>query len=123
MGEKKDDIWHGSRLKEIPEHIKQYIKTRIDLLKLSAIENLSQAAGWAALGILLFFFGLFGLIFLSISLAFAIGSLLGSYALGFLIVAALFIISGVIIFVMRKKLLLNPIINGIIKAVYHGHEE
>jgi membrane protein implicated in regulation of membrane protease activity len=103
-----------SRLKEIPDHIRAFIKTRLAYYKLVAIEGAASAASGAITGLLLFIFGLFFILFLFIGLALLIGSAIGSAGGGFLIVAALFLVlSGIVVF-FNKPLIKDPVTKMII---------
>jgi hypothetical protein len=116
--QEKEDIWQTGRLKDIPDHVLDYLKTKFELYKVIFIEQISQAASNIVLGVLLFLIGLFTLIFLSITLALVIGKALDETYLGFLIVSCIYIIAGIILFTMKKKLILEPITNMIIQKVF-----
>lgn len=116
--QEKEDIWQTGRLKDIPDHVLDYLKTKFELYKVIAIEQISQAASNVVLGVLLFLIGLFTLVFLSVTLALIIGKALDEPYLGFLIVTCIYILAGIILFVMKKKLILEPITNMIIKKVF-----
>ena len=105
-----------SRLAEIPGHIKDFIKTKIAYFKLVAIDSGASAASALILGIGLFFFGIFFIIFLSIAGAIGIGYLVNNMALGFLIVALLYLLLAVLLFVMRKTLITKPITSALINT-------
>jgi hypothetical protein len=100
---------HTSRLKEIPDHIKSFIRTKLAYYKLAAIEGAANAAAGALTGILLFIFGIFFLIFLFVGIALLIGSAIGSTAAGFLIVAGFFLLLAVLAVVLNKPLIKNPV--------------
>jgi len=62
--------------------------------------------------------GLFFLGFLFTALAWWLSSLFDSTALGFLCVAGLFLLFIVLLFALRKKVIVPIIRNAIIKAIY-----
>ncbi len=105
-----------SRLAEIPAHIKDFAKTKLAYFKLTAIDSGASAASVAALGVILFLLGLFFLIFISIAAGIGLGYLVNNMAIGFLIVALLFLLLAFIIFKMRNKLITNPITAALINA-------
>ena len=106
-----------SRLAEIPGHVKDFIKTKIAYFKLAAIDSGASAASAAILGVGLFFFGIFFIIFISIAAAIGLGYLVNNMALGFLIVAALYLLMVVILFTMRQKLITKPITSALINSL------
>ncbi len=81
----------------------EFIKTGIELLKLKAIDRISEAvssvAAWIIAGVILFS----GLIIGSVGVAFWLGELLGKTWYGFFIVAGVYFISGLITLAVFKK--------------------
>ncbi|MGZ5244305.1 MAG: phage holin family protein [Bacteroidia bacterium] len=112
-----------SRLAEIPGHVKDFAKTKLAYYKLSAIEGGAAAASGAVLGISLFFLGLFFFIFISIAAAIGLGYLVDNMALGFLFVALIYLLLAVLIFVMRDRLITNPITTGLINALANDNND
>lgn len=102
----------------LKEHVSEYVQTTVQLAKAKATKGASNAAAGAAIGIATVVFGLFFLAFLFTSLAWWLGSLLESPALGFLCVAGLFLLFIILIFALRKKVIVPLIRNIIIKAIY-----
>lgn len=103
---------------QFKEHVSEYAKTTIDLAKAKATKGASNAAAGATIGIAAFFLGLFFLIFLFNALAWWLASLLNSNALGFLCVAGFFLLLLILIFALRKKVIVPLIRNAIISKVY-----
>jgi apolipoprotein N-acyltransferase len=103
---------------QLKDHVSDYAKTTIDLVKAKATKGASNAAAGAAIGVVAFFLVLFFLIFLFTALAWWLASLLNSPALGFLCVAGFFLLLLVLIFALRKKVIVPMIRNAIISKVY-----
>lgn len=102
----------------LKDHVGEYVKTYIEITKAKVTQSASTAASGAAIGIAALFFGLFFLFFAFCGIALWIGSLLNSNALGFLIVAAFFLVLIIVIFALRKKVIVPMIRNTIISKVY-----
>ncbi len=102
----------------LKDHVSDYVQTTVQLAKAKATKGASNAAAGAAIGIATLVFGLFFLAFLFTALAWWLASLLSSPALGFLCVAGLFLILIVLLFVLRKKVIVPMIRNAIISAIY-----
>ena len=102
----------------LKDHLSEYVQTTVQLAKAKATKGASNAAAGAAIGIATLVLGLFFLIFLFTALALWIGSLLNSASLGFLCVAGLFLLLIILLFALRKKLIVPMIRNAIVKAVY-----
>lgn len=113
-------------LSEMKVEFKEYVENRIDLVKLHVVEKLSKiTAGFAVkMGVLYLLF--FALTFLSLAMAFFLGSLLDSNTLGFLAVAMLYLMVALIFYAMRRKLVEKPIIKNYINLFFPNfddHEE
>lgn len=71
---------------------KEYIDTQIELIRLKAISKASRIIGKLAVDILKLLLVGISVFFICFALALYLGSLLGSYALGFLVTAGIFIL-------------------------------
>ena len=99
----------NSQVESLLEKIKDYVETRIELLKLKAIDKSSGVISSILSFVVLAVFSLFFLILMSIGLALWIGDLLGKSYYGFFIVAFVYIIIGLVIFFGRKKWVKPPV--------------
>ncbi|MDQ6610658.1 MAG: phage holin family protein [Bacteroidota bacterium] len=102
----------------LKDHVSEYVQTTVQLAKAKATKGASNAAAGVAIGITAAVLGLFFLAFLFTALAWWLATLLNSAALGFLCVAGLFLLLLVLIFALRKKVIVPLIRNAIIKAIY-----
>lgn len=96
--------------------LKDYASKRIDLLKMEATEKSSITAGIVAIVVMLVVFGLFFIILLNIGLGFLIGSFLGNYAYGILIMAGIYLLLMIIVLLSAKSIK-NFVANKIIKSL------
>lgn len=83
--------------------VKEYISTRVELFKLTAIEQATGIGAGLATGAFIAFTSLFALVFGSAALGFWLGSLLNSYGLGFAIVMLIYLILAVIMVFVKSK--------------------
>ncbi|MHA6697953.1 phage holin family protein [Chryseobacterium sp. A301] len=96
--------------------VKEYASKRLELLKLEATEKSSKGAG------LLVFFGLaalaalFFILLFNIGVGLYIGSLLGNYGYGILIVAGFYLLVLLLLIVLRK-FITSKVAGGIIKFI------
>lgn len=100
---------------EIKDRFQEYVSDRITLVKLQAVEKISVAAAAIISGVLLAVFGLFLLIFISITLGFLFSHWLDSYAAGFGIVAGIYLLLILIVIFFGKKLFGNAITHKLIQ--------
>ena len=105
----------SSSIESLIDRVKSYAETRIDLLKLKAIDKSSSFLSTLVTMIVLGMVGLIFIILLNIGLALYIGSLVGNAYYGFFIVAGFYLIAGLVIFVCRDKWLKTPVSNVMIK--------
>ena len=103
--------------------VEDYIETKIDIIKLKAIDKTGSALSGAIVGIAAAVLGLFILQFLSFSAAYAIAEYTGYHYLGFLCVAGFYILLTVLIFALKEKFVTMPIINSLLKKFYHKTED
>ena len=108
---------------ELADTIKDYVNSRVESVKLNAAEKSSAAisfmvAGMVAAGVFLLFF-----IFISIALAIGLGEWIGNAWLGFLVVACLHLLVGILVWVAREKLIQLPVMNAFIKHLFKSPDE
>lgn len=111
-----DDL--KTKAAHLKEHVSEYVQTTVQLAKVKATKGASNAAAGAVIGITALVLGLFFLAFLFTALAWWLGDLLNSPALGFLCVAGFFLLLIILVFTLRKKVIVPMIRNAIISAVY-----
>jgi Putative Actinobacterial Holin-X, holin superfamily III len=112
-----------ARAEEITDNIKEYINTRIESVKLGVAEKssavIANLVAGAVVAVVFFFF----IIFTGIALSFALGDWIGKTWAGFLIVATLYLLIGIIVWMVRGKLIRLPIMNAMIQQLFKEDEE
>ncbi|HLG41542.1 MAG TPA: phage holin family protein [Chitinophagaceae bacterium] len=112
-----------TKVESLFEKFKAYGSTRLSQAKLSVAEKGSKlAAGLIAMLVIALVFFLF-LVLLSAAAAIAIGQWLGSLWLGFVIVAGLVLLTGLIIWMAKDRLLRIPIMNRLIEALFDEEKD
>lgn len=104
-----------TNVEELFYKLKEYGDTRLDLFKLKAINKVSGFLGTLITSIILVCLLLLILVCISVGLSILIGSAIGSMAGGFFIMAAIYMIIGLVLFSTRTKILKTPISNKLIK--------
>jgi len=99
---------------------REYAETKADLLKLKVADKASDTVSDAASTMVVFIFGAFFLLTLSIGLALLIGEWLGKNYYGFFIVAGFYGIAGVIVKANRVNLVKTPVSNFIIGKILNS---
>lgn len=107
----------------IIEQIKEYAETRIKLIKYKTIDQatgiIASVVAYSIIAVL----GLFILLFLNITLALFLGSVLGSYWAGFGCVTLLYIILAILVFVLKAKYIEAPLISLFIKTLFKDNSK
>lgn len=103
-------------VEELFYKLKDYGETTLDLYKLKAINKVSGFLSNLIVGLLLIVLLFLVLVCITIGLGLLIGSWLGNI-LGFFIMAAIYIIIGLVLFSGRKKILKEPVANNLIKEL------
>ncbi len=107
-----------TKAEDLAESIKEYINLRIASIKLSTAEKTATvvaniiAGSVAAIVMLLF------VVFASVALALGLGIWLDNSWAGFLIVAGLYLLFGIIVWTARGKLIKLPVMNALIQQLF-----
>lgn len=107
-----------SRVENLLLHLKEYATLRIRLAELKASSKGSLLASSLVTIIILFIFGFFFVLLFSIGIAFLIGSYLGEWYWGFLLVAAFYLVVGIACFAFKNKWIRRPLNDLIIKEMF-----
>jgi hypothetical protein len=115
--EKKDNFF--SETKKLLEN---YVHDRILLLKLEWTKKAANASAGIANGLMLAVFGLFALIFFSVTLGFVFSELTGSFIWGFAIVTGIYVLLLVLL-IANKKWITRKVSGAVISSVFSNKKE
>jgi len=109
---------HDLLTKDIPGKLKGIGTAYTEYYKAITYEKLVIIiSGISILAILFITINLF-LLFLFIGLALYIGKLLGSFALGFVILGSIYLLVGLLFYLMRKKWIISPVVKVLQTILY-----
>ena len=94
-----------------------YIETRVELLRLKAVDTSSEVASSLATNIVLLLVLFLVVSMVNIGVSLWLGELLGRAFYGFFIVAGFYAIVGLLLFIFRKKWIKTPISRLIIQKI------
>lgn len=97
------------------DRVKSYVETRIDLLRLKAIDKSSSFLSLLLSMIVVILVSFISVMMISVGLALLLGDWLGKSYYGFFIVGGIYLITGLVLYSLRDKLLRSPIANSMIK--------
>lgn len=103
------------------EHSKEYIETYAKYKLLQAAEKVAGIVSGIVYAVLALFFLLFILMFLGIGTGVWIGNLTNSMVIGFFSVAGIFLLIIILLFILRKKLVI-PFLNNLIISILNVKE-
>lgn len=109
-------------LNEFKERLSSFIGLKIELFKLNAYERVARIIAILSHSLILMLLALFAILFLFFTLAFFLGYLLNSTALGFLIVAGIYILLFIITYYSKKSIQIG-IMNIVIGAIQEKEED
>ena len=111
------------KLEGLTDHVKEYVNTRVELTKLRIAEKTSLIIGNLVAGGIVILFFLFVLMFGSIAGAWALSDWIGKRYSGFLIVAGIYLLFGIIVWIARGRFIRFPVMNAIIKKLHNEDED
>lgn len=104
---------HG--IKSLFEDLQNYVDTRIELIKLQAIDKISGGISSVISMVVIIIILTMFFILLNIGLAIWIGNCLGAYYYGFLILSGFYGIVGLLFYLSRDKWVKHPVRDMLIK--------
>ncbi len=108
------------KIEEMVETLKEYVDTRIEIVKLRTAARSSAIIANLIAAIIASIFILIFIIIASIAIAIWLGAWLGNAWLGYLIVAGIHLLLGIIVWMARGKFIRIPVMNSIIKQLYQS---
>jgi len=111
-----------AKAEELASAVKEYVDTRLDSVKLSVAEKTSAVLANVLAGMVVALVFVCFIFFGSIALALLLGSWLGAWWLGFLIVAGIYLLLGLITWLARGRLIRLPIMNAMIRQLFNRLE-
>lgn len=111
-----------SKAGDLTDSITEYIQSYYKLTLLNAADKATSIAASTLASVTVLFLGTFVILFGGVALALWIGDMLNSYALGFVLVAALFLLIIIVVVAMKKKIVFPIIRDSLINKLYEPNE-
>jgi len=112
----------NNHFEKLTDNLKEYVNTRYDLITLKltqkAADISSQIVAVILIGVVISMF----LLFINIAMAFYLSSLLSNNYAGFFIVAGFYLLLTLIFIIGKKKLIITPIRNLIVKQILQDEQ-
>ena len=107
----------------LTENVKDYINLRIDLVKLILTEKIAKLATFFLIAIIFFILAMFLLLFLSLAFVFWYGNDIGPAWVAALFVTAFYVVAGVLVYLLRHALFINPLVVQLTKILMEDKDE
>jgi hypothetical protein len=104
-------------VEKLTENLKEYANTRYEIVTLHAAQKAANIGSQSVALILIAIFGSMFLLFINIAAAFYISDLMSNSFAGFFIVSGFYLCLTVILLLCRKKAIVLPLRNLIIKQI------
>lgn len=111
-----------NNIRELVKELKEYIANQKDYVKLELTEKLSIIMSTILLAIVLILLGVVILFYLSFSLVHLLEPYVGGLVNSYAIVAGFLLLLGGIIYLLRKKIFVEPIVNFMAKLFLNDSE-
>jgi hypothetical protein len=108
----------STNIEKLTDNVKEYLQTRQELIFLKVTEKVSNIGSYALSGLVIGVLTLMFVLFISIAGAMYFSSRLGNPYSGFFIVAGIYLLLLVIVAVFKKKMIVKPVRNKIIKEIF-----
>lgn len=108
----------NGKLEELTESLKSYVSTNLELIKYQTIERATVIVADLIVNILVGVLLLFFVFFISLWACFYLSALLGDNYSGIAIVAGFYLLVGLILFMVRKKMVIKPLRNKIVSNIF-----
>lgn len=123
MPEKREATGNGHDLNSLSQEVKHYLHLQKRYLALDAVEKVTRLLSAVAVAVVCLILGAMILFFTLYALAEWIGTLLGSTAAGFLIVAILLLIMALVFFSHRQQWVVQPMARLMAELFLDNDEE
>src|SRR5688572_1776586 len=106
-----------SSIESLIERLRNYGETRLELIKLKAINKSSGFVSALVSYLVMVLILVCCFLFINIGIALLLGELLGKLYYGFFIIAVLYAVTGMILFKLKDKWIKTPVINMMLKEL------
>ena len=107
----------------LAEESKKWLALRARYAKFSAVDKIVRITSALVLTLVIALLTMLALIYLSFAAAYELGDMLGSCALGFLLVGAVYIIVLLVILIKRRAWIERPLVSFLVDVLTDEYEE
>ena len=104
-------------------NIKSYVKLKLEYFKISLLEKQAGLVSGLMLLMLMTTISFFILLFLSLAFVYWFDSRTGNMTLAFILVASMWLLLGLVVYLLRKPMFINPVIRKLFAAMEIDEDE
>jgi hypothetical protein len=108
---------------ELTDDVRRYVRLRISMLKLLLTEKLSGLFSFIVITMIFFIIFLFVVLFLSLAFIYWFRIHVGPAYWGAMIVAGFYILLAIIIYLLRVRLFVNPVVRQLSQILLEEEQE
>jgi ABC-type sugar transport system permease subunit len=108
----------NEQMDQLTQHLKQYVRTTIEIIKLELIERSIIISSYILLQVVRYMLFTIALLILSIALGFYISNYLNDYIAGFGFVGTIYLLIAMILSVLNQRKIEKAIQNKIIRNLF-----
>lgn len=102
-------------LQQLYKDIKKYVELQTEYVKVEFVEKLTILVSTLVIITVIIILVIAALFFLFFSLAYALVPVVGSLAISFCIIAAIYVVLIIVLFSFRKQFIINPLVRFLSK--------
>jgi hypothetical protein len=106
------------RIETISAQLKAYANARIEAARLEIAEKVSGLFSNLIAGVIVALVFLIFFLFFNFSIAYLLAELTGKTWVGFLIVAAFYLLVAIVVWAARERIIRIPVMNSILKVLF-----
>ncbi len=111
-----------SKAGDLADSVSEYVKTYYKYTILNTADKATGILASTVASLVILFLGIFVLLFAGLALGIWLGYLLDNMAVGYLLVAGLYLLVIIIVVALRKKIVFPLIRNKIVRNLYEQHD-
>jgi hypothetical protein len=112
--------YESNRFEETAQDVAEYCRLQVEAVKLRALETLATLFNNIFSTLVLVVLVSIALLFLAVALTLILAEATGSLLCAVLIISAIFLIAAIVIYALRKTLIVNPLVKMLSKSMF-GH--
>jgi len=113
----------GDQFTSLSDNVKEYVSLKLEYVKLTAAEKIAQLMTNLMVTLIIFILVMLILFFLSFAFILWWGEYIGPSYVGALIVAGFYTLVGILVYLLRYPLFINPLVSSMSNTLLEDHKD